>query len=404
MPTSASVTPAVVVMAYNRPHSLQRLLNSLALATYPSEGVPLVISIDHSDTDQVLQLAQKFHWPHGSKEVIAHEANLGLREHALACGDLTERYEYVIFLEDDLLVSPAYYMFAQQAVARYSSQPTIAGVSLYTFCYYEQAAIPFNPLPDNSDVYFLQYPASWGSVVFRRSWQKFRAWLAEGQQILPTDLLPVGVKKFWSDKSWVKYYLKYMVTQQLYYVYPRISYSTTFSDVGVHHATINTKYQVPLQLMSSPSPRWIEFEESYAVYDVFFELLPDRLNRLVPELTNYNYLIDLNATKEAQLYPQQYILTTQKAREHIKSYAYQLKPAVMNVIYQLPGHAIKFCRKEHLTTQARQQNNVYFHSYLSFSQLFTLLRRKLNCHFKAFFIKRCLSGRNVLLTYLGKRK
>lgn len=363
-------------MAYNRPHTLQRLLNSLAEATHPAE-VPLIISIDRSDSDEVLQVAERFDWQPGSKEIIAHDTNLGLKRHALACGDLTERYEYVIFLEDDLLVAPAYYSFAQQAIARYADETAIAGVSLYTFGYYEQAAIPFVPLIDDRDVYFLQYPASWGSVLFRRSWQQFRHWLDQGQQILPTDRLPVGVKKYWSDQSWVKYYLKYLVTHGLYYLYPRTSFSTTFSDAGAHHREANTKYQVAMQLAADVAPRWVDFDDSFCVYDAFFELLPDRLNRLTSALVAYDYIVDLNATKEPHLYTEEYVLTTRPVQHSIASYAYQLRPAAMNVIRQLPGDAIRLARTEEVASTEISANVLHYYEHLTVSQLKYLVRRKL---------------------------
>lgn len=362
-------------MAYNRPHTLQRLLNSLARATHPL-GVSLIISIDQSDSDQVLQVAQHFSWPHGAKEIIAHPANLGLKQHALACGDLTKQHEYVIFLEDDLLVAPGYYSFAQQAVARYANETAIAGVSLYTYSYYEQAAIPFIPINDHSDVYFLQYPASWGSVLFRRSWQKFRHWLDQGQEILATDRLPVGVKKYWSDKSWVKYYLKYLTMHGQYYVYPRTAFSTTFSDAGAHHTSINTKYQVALQLATEVAIRWIDFDNSCCVYDTFFELLPDRLNRLAPELAAYNYVVDLNATKEPHLYKEPFWLTTRPVRHSVASYAYQLRPAAMNVICQLPGESISLARTADVVLNGNR-NTLHYYEHLTASQLKHLVKRKL---------------------------
>ena len=94
--------PAIVVVTYNRPDSLMRLLGSLTKARYPV-GVPLIISIDGGDNreKQVVKIAEEFPWPHGKKEVICHEKNLGLRKHILSCGDLTERYDSVIVLEDD---------------------------------------------------------------------------------------------------------------------------------------------------------------------------------------------------------------------------------------------------------------------------------------------------------------
>lgn len=376
MSLSLPSSPAVVVMAYNRPASLQRLLNSLLRATYPVE-VPLIISIDKSKTDAVRQFAEAFDWPFGVKKVIAHADNLGLRAHSLACGDLTQQYGYVIFLEDDVFVAPGFYQYALEAIKHYGNHSRVVGASLYSFQYYEQAAIPFIPIQEDSAVYFLQFFASWGTILFGKPWKKFRAWYDQSPQILPHDRLPEGVKKYWSEKSWSKYFLKFLVENDLYYAYPKVSLCTNFSDPGEHYAKLTAKYQVALPIDDKIGEHFKAFEESLAVYDAFFELLPDRLNRLVPELANYDYVIDLNATKELHLYSQEHMLTARLVRSSLKSYAYQLKPAIMNVICQLSGDEISFCQKNQVIKKREKINNFYYYSHLSFSQLVQLLKHKL---------------------------
>ena len=82
-------SPTVVVVAYEREHTLARLLRSLLAARYPAgQGTRLIISIDHSERQKVVRLAEEFVWPFGPKEIIRHPARLGLREHVLRCGDL----------------------------------------------------------------------------------------------------------------------------------------------------------------------------------------------------------------------------------------------------------------------------------------------------------------------------
>ena len=59
---------AIVVVGYNRIKSIRRLLNSLLVAKYPNDDVPLVISIDCSgDLElysyvQAHTLVQLFYW------------------------------------------------------------------------------------------------------------------------------------------------------------------------------------------------------------------------------------------------------------------------------------------------------------------------------------------------------
>ena len=125
-------TIAVIVVGYNRPDSLGRILGSLKLAEYGGEQVPLVISIDHSGNEEVIRIAEEFSWPYGTKRVIAHKKRLGLRRHIISCGDLTGEYGAVMILEDDLYVSPDFYRYASQTLERYGEDFRIAGISLNT--------------------------------------------------------------------------------------------------------------------------------------------------------------------------------------------------------------------------------------------------------------------------------
>ena len=83
----------IVVVAYNRLSCLDRLLNSLNRAEYEKDDVELIISIDRGDNAQVLELAQRFHWLHGTKRVIYQSENLGLKKHILRCGDISGQYD-----------------------------------------------------------------------------------------------------------------------------------------------------------------------------------------------------------------------------------------------------------------------------------------------------------------------
>jgi len=95
----------VIVVAYDRPEPLKRLLRSINKAIY-EHPVKLIISVDYKKNNDVIGVVNDFDWGHGSKEIIEHEKNLGLREHILFCGDLVRDYDGVIILEDDLYVSP----------------------------------------------------------------------------------------------------------------------------------------------------------------------------------------------------------------------------------------------------------------------------------------------------------
>ena len=80
----------------------------------------------------------------------------------LKCGDYAEKYGSVIVLEDDLYVSPFFYVCASAALDYYEKDERIAGISLFNLPYSQSWKLPFVPLQDDSDVYFKQVPASLG--------------------------------------------------------------------------------------------------------------------------------------------------------------------------------------------------------------------------------------------------
>ena len=241
---ASKANPAIVAVAFNRPLSISRLLDSLTKADYQATSVPLVISVDFSDSDngeQVRKIAESFVWPFGEKELIFHDRNLGLRKHILSCGDLTEKYGSVIVFEDDLSVSPCFHNYASAALDFTADQSNVAGVSLYHYRTHFLKRLPFIPLYDGHENYYLQNPSSVGQAWSREQWNGFRSWYdtklkvdASLNEKLP-DNLPIHPRVAnWPESSWLKFFIWYMVEQQKYFLFPRVSYSTNHHDVGTH--------------------------------------------------------------------------------------------------------------------------------------------------------------------------
>ena len=136
--------PIICVVAFDRPNSLQRLLNSLLKSKNISD-TKLIISIDNKAPENynIVEIAKSFSWPFGEMEIIYQEQRLGLKEHILKCGDLSKIYGSVIILEDDLYVSPFFYNYSCQALNYYDNDSNIAGISLYSQPYEEITELPF---------------------------------------------------------------------------------------------------------------------------------------------------------------------------------------------------------------------------------------------------------------------
>lgn len=436
---NASSNPAIVVAAYNRPASLLRLLKGLQKAHYPKHPVPLHISIDQSYAPDVAQVAHDFDWPYGPKEVVIHREHLGLRTHLLQCGDLTARYGAIILLEDDLYVSPEFYRFARSAIRHYTPDPKIAGISLYHYECAESTQLPFRPLEDGNDFYFIQWPSSWGLVVTDVQWGDFRKWLGKQLNVgdeerarqpkgkaqsegnvqpkrkiqlkrlgkekatskgitskekseteginesktpnkatfknqgrtkgsiigkVPTEgpardqtqlkaWLPEFVQS-WEIGSWKRLFVAYLRAKDLYFVYPRISLSTHFGEPGPH--TILKGFQQSPLLSQPKEWVWIDLAHSRAVYDAWFEIFPENLKTLQPDLEPYNFTVDLYGMKEAAVLNTDYVLTSRWVAAELQEqadqvplkYSMELLPVVQNVISGLEGHDLFLVRRDAL--------------------------------------------------------
>lgn len=340
----------IVIIAYNRPKSLKRLLKSIQNAVYLEEKITLVISIDkykiendRSLNDEVLKIAENFEWKKGDKIINYQKINLGLKEHVLQCGDLVNIYENIIVLEDDLYVSPWFYEYSLKALEFYKMEKKVSGISLYKHIYNESAEYPFLALEDSGDVFFLQIASSWGQIWNKRMWNDFREWFEIHPKIdLKMFELPEDVKK-WSDNSWKKHYINYLVSKDLYFVYPRISLSTNFMDSGVHHVGGNRTLQNSF-LIERKEFKFLKFVESISKYDAHCEIKTDILKKYNLELDSYDgFIVDLYGVKNLKLSKlSKYILTTRKVKDAIKIYGLEFKPHESNIIFKNLGSDIYF--------------------------------------------------------------
>jgi glycosyltransferase involved in cell wall biosynthesis len=259
---------AVVIPTYNRPKALERLLFSVSNAIYKSLPV-LIISIDGGADERVVKIANAFNWK-GEKKIIKHQSNLGLKNHILSCGDLTATYDAVIILEDDLFVSRYYYDYTIQALHFYKNSPKVAGISLYQYQYNEYEDLPFSPLVDGYDSYFIQNASSWGQAWSKQQWAQFKNWYLKNDVWDPTDKRVPNAVLTWPETSWKKFFIKYLLLTEQYFVYPRISLSTNFGDPGTNNGYKNNLHQVNL-LIGEKQWQFASLNEGIC-YDAFFEI------------------------------------------------------------------------------------------------------------------------------------
>lgn len=367
--------PVIVIVAYNRADSLQRLLQSLLFARGISDA-RLVISIDNQEPHNldVKALAESFDWPYGEKEVRYQKEHLGLKKHILQCGDLSQEFGSVIVLEDDLFVSPYFYSYAISAQKFYGDDEQIGGISLYNQPRQEAEELPFTPIADASDVYFLQLPSSLGQLWTRDQWTRFRTWFDAGP-----DLQAIPIPDYiyrWPETSWKKYFSGFLMDTGKYFVYPRVSLTTNFFDAGTHMNDASSHNgQAHLKLFEA-EPRFIHLSESNCIYDMSLELLSDAVKRLAIEQINYDFELDLYGSKGLDKIRAPYVITSRPCTNPIKGYRRALKPHEMNILFNLEGSDLNLCKKEdvilgEMDSAERLAEFKYFHtSYIRGTKFF----------------------------------
>lgn len=371
--------PAIVVVAYNRKNSLKRLLQSLAAAKFESyNNVPIVISIDKGGDSSIVEVAQNFVWKYGEKHIITHKENLGLRNHIISCGNLTTSFSSVIILEDDLLVSPYFYDYAVKAQSCYESEPNISGISLYSYDFNEYAEANFKPLDDGYDNYFVQTASSWGQLWTQEQWAGFRSWY-DNHASDPwnlSDPLPQSVIQ-WPQTSWKKYFIKYMVAQNKYFVYPRTSLTTNYGDAGTNHKGKSHNYQVPL-LLGIRNYNFSDFKNSLSIYDAYYELDSAVVKQMNSALGSFDFELDLYGTKNIKKVKSEYLISIRDCNRCEQAYGIKLVPQELNILYATEGQFFSLGKTTNFAEQAAHKKALqlkHLHKNLGWRQYANILKQ-----------------------------
>jgi glycosyltransferase involved in cell wall biosynthesis len=333
------LNPAIVVIAYNRPNSLKRLLNSIASASYDYNDIPLIISIDYheSENQKVIEVAESFDWKYGEKKIINYQTNIGLRQHVLNCGDLSIEYGSIIMLEDDLVASPYFYHYSILSLNFYREDEKIAGISLYSYRFNEMSNCDFIPVSNGYDNFFMQVPSSCGQCWTYNQWSLFKTFFnAEGgKEINESDLLPEAVKR-WPETSWKKYFYKYISNNGLFISYPYYSLTTNFGDIGTHYSSETNIWQSLLEV-TKKEYKFSELGKSHLIYDYNFELSGAYLRSINNQLKNYDLECDLLGDKSLSSISKPYLLSIKNCTHPIKSFGSNMTPIELNVILNNEG-------------------------------------------------------------------
>lgn len=325
---------AIVAVGYNRIKSMTRLFNSLLAAEYPSNEIPLVISVDCSGDIVLYDYVKTFEWPYGPKYVNIQQERLGLKNHIFQCGDLTEYFKAIILLEDDIFVSPVFYSYTLQTLDKYANDKRIGQISLYRDESNGYVGLPFANMQNGNDVFLVQAVCSWGECWTAEMWNSFKEWrdTHSDEDVSKADI-PAAIKGW--TRAWSKYYHTYLVETDKYVVYPNVAVTTNFSDAGEHGEDNNALVQTNL-LQNDFKYRLGDFEE-LVQYDIYYcnKATYEWLNLSKDELTLDYYGFNPN------IRGCRYILSTKTLPyKVVKSIGLYMRPIELNVKYNIAGKGL----------------------------------------------------------------
>jgi hypothetical protein len=107
-------------------------------------------------------------------------------------------------------------------------------------------------------------------------WIKFKSWLDVYDCESFDDPKVPSYICLWPKSSWKKHLIRYLIMEDLYFIYPRFSLTTNPGVNGTHHNNIKGLYSVPI---CTERRQWSlkSLEQSACVYDVNFEIKNDML-------------------------------------------------------------------------------------------------------------------------------
>lgn len=364
-------SPIIVINAYNRPRSIQRLLSSLKLADIP-QGTNLVFSLEFDPHPEVLSQVNEFDWDYGKKEIIRQEKKLGLIGHFLFCGGLTKRFGAIVYLEDDLFVSKGFYRYAVQVLEQYGEEENLAGFSLNALWFNGYLHMPFHPIDDGNACFFLQVPWFQGQIYTSKQWGHFEGWYNHRTGISDDLQIHEMFRNYKLRDDWFPIKTQYLIETNKYYCFPRTAHCVNFGDAGVHFQETTNFFQTELSV-GDVTYNLMPFDRSLAVYDSFYELLPEKLNQLTSHLKTYDFEMDLNGTKDLSKVKAEYVITSVKPNQYEISYGFEMRPQELNIMYAIEGNHFYLVKCDYLkkdrNSQKRLRNMFNYHYRFKLSKI-----------------------------------
>lgn len=226
-----------IVLTLDRDVSLLRLLRSLEDSNYSGVSVTLEIRIDIAEDGEVheptLAVAKSFQFSHGPKVVHVSKSSLGLAGSWFAAWEPTANSGMAIILEDDIVLSPHWFLWLSRVWHKYENVSLLAGITLQ-----RQTLVPMKPskqreLRSGHEPFLYPLVGSIGFSPHPIVWKQFVHWVKH----LPGDFdvsTPGLVTSDWWNEfdrrhMWTQHFIYFSLQRGLYTLYQSMSDGTSLA-------------------------------------------------------------------------------------------------------------------------------------------------------------------------------
>lgn len=163
----------IAVSTYSRVNHLRQAIEALQKNTLAKESDLYVFSDapKAGDEDKVAAVRRYLHGIQGFKNITIFERqeNDRVRNNRGGMAEVLDIYGRIIFLEEDVVTSPGFLGYMNEALTRYESEPKVLGITGWS--------PPFRklpPLPDHSAFFIHGFPA-WGFGIWKDRFERIKA-------------------------------------------------------------------------------------------------------------------------------------------------------------------------------------------------------------------------------------
>lgn len=382
---------AILLIAFDKPQALRNSINNLYKVNFLGNKVDLILSIDNSGSNEVEKVAKEAEWPFGEKIIRTFTERQGLKKHIFQCFQYAEEYDVLFLLEDDIYFSESMYAYGYNAAKFYDGVEQIAGISLYGYQgNWQNWAYRFEPFNAGYDAYFMRLGQSWGEVTTRKQWLAFKEWFKKNPDFIRDDINVSSVNR-WPESSWLKYYHRYCLLENKFFVYPYVSVVSNSNGVGIHNFKSCNDFQVELQgkVREYRFQKFDYSDKDTIIYDEYMN--PLWLKHYI-DIDENELSIDFWCTKEKAKLSKFTLTAGYYGKKYIKSYSLSLHPIELSVLNDVEGKGIYLYETKNMLKKKPKLYNLmnyslrtsdwrrikFYSTKLFFKTLFEKLNKKLH--------------------------